>query len=97
MVLMKIKSDTTSDQITALYAALQGLLDRGTIPGLLSFSGGPYKSPEGLNKGFTHGFCMTFENAESRDNYLPHPDHTAVASMVISMVDDVIAFDYENF
>ena len=92
MVLMKIRGDVPQAEIDDIYAALQGL--KSKISGLISFSGGPYSSPEGLNKGYTHAFSMDFETESQRDAYFPHPDHEIVKNMIIARVDDVIAFDY---
>lgn len=91
-VLMKVSPSTEEDAIDKLYVALKGLKDK--IPGLLEFSGGPYDSPEGLNKEFTHAFSMVFASREDRDAYFPHPEHEIVKMMVLAVVDDVIAFDY---
>ena len=65
------------------------------LPGLQSFEGGPYSSPEGLNKQWTHAFIMTFDKAASRDAYLPHPEHERVKGIVAPQLADVIAFDFE--
>jgi hypothetical protein len=81
-----------------VFAELAGLKE--TIPGLLSFAGGPYASPEGLNRGFTHGFAMTFRDAKARDGYLPHPDHERVKESILPLLegglDGVLAFDFES-
>ena len=72
------------------------LLDALTqIAASVSYTGGPYDSPEGLNKTFTHAFTMIFENEKCRNDYLPHPAHERVKALVLSCVDDVIAFDYK--
>jgi hypothetical protein len=98
MVLLKIRSDVPAEQVDAVFSALAGLGDR--VPGILSFSGGPYSSDEGLQGGFTHGFCMTFPDAAARDAYLPHPEHEVVKTMVLEVLDGglagVVAFDYES-
>ena len=93
MVLMKIRSDVPQSEIDDIFAALEGLKNK--IPGLVSYSGGPYSSPEGLNKGFSHGFSMDFETESQRDAYFPHANHEIVKEMIIARVDDVIAFDYK--
>ena len=97
-VLFKIRADVPQEQIDAVFAELAGLKDK--IPGILSFEGGPYSSPEGLNKGFTHGFVMTFPDAASRDGYLPHPEHEVVKGHVLEVLDGgldgVVAFDFES-
>jgi hypothetical protein len=98
MVLLKIRKDVPADQIDAVFSALAGLKER--IEGILSFSGGPYSSDEGLHRGFTHGFCMTFPDAAARDAYLPHPEHEVVKAMVLEVLDGglegAVAFDYES-
>ncbi len=68
----------------------------GRIPGLISMEHGVYDSPEGLNDGFTHGFVMTFDSGESRDAYLPHPEHERVKLIVVPRLARVIVFDFEN-
>lgn len=56
---------------------------------------GPYNGNEGLNDGFTHGFLMTFESAESRDAYLPHPLHEEVKEIVVPALARYVVFDIE--
>jgi hypothetical protein len=98
VVLLKIRKDVSKDQVAKVFEALAGLQKK--IPGILSFSGGAYTSPEGLNRGFTHGFVMTFKDAASRDVYLPHPDHEVVKAIVLEVLDGgingVVAFDYAS-
>lgn len=96
VVLLKFKPDTPRAAVREVFAALDAL--RRKIPGLLDFSGGPYSSPEGLNKGFTHGFVMTFADEAARDGYLPHPDHEVVKQQILPLLDggvaSVVAFDW---
>ncbi len=96
MVLLRIRKDVPQKQVDAVFAELASL--KGKIPGLLSFAGGKYSSPEGLQRGFTHGFCMTFKDAAARDVYLPHPEHEKVKKSVLAVLeggmDGVIAFDF---
>lgn len=98
MVLLKVRKDASERAVREVFDALAGL--RAKIPGILSFGGGPYSSGEGLNKGFTHGFCMTFPDAKARDRYLVHPEHELVKERVLGILDGgldaVIAFDYET-
>jgi len=98
VVLLKVRKDVAKSQVDEVFAALARL--KGRIPGLLSFSCGPYSSPEGLNKGFTHGFVMMFIDAKSRDVYLPHPEHEKVKALVLAVLDGgldgVVAFDYAS-
>lgn len=92
MVILQFKPETPDALIDELFAQLAGLQEK--IDGILDFSGGPYSSHEGLNGGYTHGFCMTFRDAAARDAYLPHPDHEVVKGNIIPHIDSVIAFDY---
>jgi hypothetical protein len=77
-----------------LFTALQALKDK--LPGMTHYAGGPYSSPEGANQGFTHGFLMTFRDAAARDHYLFHPEHEQVKSRFLPLVENVVAFDFEE-
>ncbi len=98
MVLLRFREDAAKQDVDRVFAELSELKSR--IPGLLSFSGGAYSSPEGMSKGFTHGFCMTFRDAAARDVYLPHPEHERVKKLVFALLDGgldgVVAFDYAS-
>lgn len=98
MVLMKIDRAVPQERIERVFETLSAL--RGRIPGIVSFAGGPYSSHEGLNRGFTHGFCMTFTDAAARDEYLPHPEHEKVKGQVLEILEGglagVLAFDFES-
>ncbi len=93
MVLLKFKDNVSHATIDECFAALADL--QGLIDGIEHFSGGAYSSPEGLHRGYTHGFLMTFRNTEARDAYLPHPKHERVKAMILPHLDEVLAFDYE--
>lgn len=71
--------------ITAISAGLKRLKD--SIPGILAITFGPNVSPEGLGKGFTHGFTVDFTDAAARDAYLPHPEHQKVGQMIVAALD----------
>jgi hypothetical protein len=98
VVLLRFKPETSQATLNQLFAALDAL--RRTIPGLLDFSWGANSSPEGLAKGFTHGFVMTFADSAARDAYLPHPDHEAVKAQVLPWieggVDGVVVLDWRE-
>ena len=66
VVLFRWKPGTSQAKIDEIYRELEGL--KRLIPGLQSFSGGPYSSREGMNQGYTHGFIMTFTHAPARDD-----------------------------
>src|SRR5262249_52447418 len=93
LVVLKFKPDTRPAQIAELFAALERL--PRVIPGIEYYAGGPYASREGLNRGFTHGFLMTFRDAAARDAYLAPPAHEQVKRDFLPGVEDVVAFDFE--
>jgi hypothetical protein len=86
--------NVSTEQIDNCFREMQGMI--GKIPGLLSMENGPYESAEGLNDGFSHGFIMTFDTAESRDAYLPHPEHERVKEIVVPCLSKVVVFDFET-
>ncbi len=71
--------------VAAVFAAIAGLQHK--IPGILAVTCGKDNSPEGLQKGFTHGFTVDFVDAAARDDYLPHPAHQLVGKMVVDALD----------
>ena len=94
VVVFKFKESATAAQIQQITTAFAGLKD--TIPGVVSFEHGVNHSPEGLNKGFTHVFFLTFVDAKARDAYLPHPDHQKFGELLgsLGIMDDVFVVDY---
>ena len=64
------------------------------IPQIRAFEWGTNNSPEGLNKGLTHCFLLTFNSEEDREIYLPHPDHKAFGALLQDILEDVTVVDY---
>lgn len=97
-VLLRFSPKTSQEDIAAIFEALDDLQEK--IPGIVDICSGAYESPEGLNKGFTHGFIVTFADPESRDGYLEHPDHEVVKQMIVDQIagdlSNVIAFDFQD-
>jgi hypothetical protein len=97
IVLLRLKPQTTHEEIAEIFEALDDLQDK--IPGIVDICSGPYESPEGFNKGFTHAFVVTFADGESRDAYLQHPAHEVVKQLIIDRLAgglaDLIAFDFK--
>ncbi len=94
VVLCRFRKDS---DISGVFDAISELQQK--IPGILSISCGKDNSPEGLQKGFTHGFTVDFTDAAARDAYLPHPDHQAVGKMVIAALegglDGLVVLDWK--
>jgi hypothetical protein len=94
-VFLRFRADVPGEEIAHL---LQGFRDlAGIVPGILAVRAGANVSPEGLDRGYRHGFTMDFVDEAARDAYLVHPDHLALAERVIAAleggIDGVAAVD----
>lgn len=92
IVLFKFTDSSTPEEIRRIeeaFAALPSQIDE-----IKDFEWGTNNSPEGLDKGFTHSFVVTFDSEEGRDIYLPHPAHQEFVDLVGPHVDDVLVVDY---
>jgi hypothetical protein len=94
VVVFKYNAGTTEAQIAQVTAAFRGLKDR--IPGIVSFEHGVNNSPEGKHLGFTHVYLLTFETAQARDAYLPHPEHQKFGQLLgsLGVLEDAFVVDY---
>ena len=92
VVLFKFKEGTTQSDIRKVEQAFKALPDK--IPQIEGFEWGTNNSPEGLDKGFTHCFFLTFNSEAERAIYLPHPDHKAFGSLLGPYLEDVLVVDY---
>jgi len=92
VALFKYKENTSRVQIAAVEKAFEALQNK--IPEILSFEWGTNNSPEGLDKGYTHCFFLTFASEADRDLYLPHPAHKAFGSLLSPLIEDVLVIDY---
>jgi Stress responsive A/B Barrel Domain len=82
---------------TNIFDALKSL--QGKIPGIISISAGQDNSPEGLQRGNTHGFTVDFVDAAARDAYLPHPEHQKVGGMIVAAaeggIEEITVVDWD--
>ena len=92
LVLFKFKETASSADIIKVEKAFANLPSK--IEEINGFEWGINISPENLNKGFTHGFLLTFSSEEDRDIYLPHPDHKAFGMIIKPILEDVLVVDY---
>lgn len=92
VVLFKFKEGTTKKQLEEVETAFVALKNK--IPEIVSLEWGLNNSPEGLNKGFTHCFFLTFKSEAAREVYLPHPDHKAFGALLGPSLEDVLVIDY---
>ncbi|CAN0605425.1 unnamed protein product [Ectocarpus sp. 12 AP-2014] len=91
-VFFKFKEGTSAEQIKKVEDAFSALPSK--IEQIKGYEWGLNNSPEGLNKGFTHAFFLTFKSEEDRAIYLPHPDHKAFGAILTPYLDDVFVLDY---
>jgi len=94
MVSFKFKESVTKEDIKKVETAFAGLQKK--IPQILSYETGTNNSPEGLDKGFTHGFVLTFHSGQDRDDYLIHPHHKDFGKLVGPLLEDVFVLDFWN-
>lgn len=92
LVLLKFKADMVPAHLHALESAFAALASK--ISAVQSLEWGTNNSPEGLAKGFTHCFNLTFADEAARAVYLPHPDHLAFVEQLKPALDDVLVLDY---
>ena len=94
IVVFKYKPNATQDQINEVTKAFGELKEK--IPGIVAFEHGVNDSPENKNLGFTHVYQLTFENAEARDAYLPHPEHKKFGQLLgeLNVLEDAFVVDY---
>lgn len=91
-VFFSFKESATPEQIAEVQRAFSAL--PGQIDGIVDYEWGTNNSPEGLNKGFTHAFFVTFADEDARAAYLPHPAHKAFGQTLQPVLNDVFVVDY---
>ena len=92
IVCLKFKPETIAEEILDVEKKFPAL--QQSVPGIISIEWGLNNSPEGLNKGFSHCFIVTFKSESARATYLPHPAHQAFVETLKPLLDDVFVFDY---
>ncbi|OPZ11623.1 MAG: Stress responsive A/B Barrel Domain protein [candidate division BRC1 bacterium ADurb.BinA364] len=92
VVLMQKKSETSEAQMDELMSQLAAL--KKAIPDIRDFQGGKNVSIEGMARGYTHGFVMTFDSTEKIAAYLPHPEHKKAGARVKELCDSVLVMDF---
>ena len=92
VVSFKFKPEAKPEQIDQVVAAFRDLKKK--IPAIKDYQWGTNVSLEKHDKGFTHGFILTFKSEKDRDDYLVHPDHKAFGKMLGPILADVFVIDY---
>ena len=92
IVMFAFKPEATARDINGVIDRFRALED--LVPGVESFECGGNVSPEGLSRGFTHVFQLTFGSDAARDAYLPHPQHRAFVTSIEPYVKEALVLDY---
>ena len=92
LVLFNFKENISADSIVIVEKVFSELPSK--IKEIRDFEWGTDNSPEGVAKGFTHSFLVTFHSEEDRATYLPHPDHKSFSAIVDPLLEDVLVLDY---
>jgi hypothetical protein len=92
VVAFKFKESASPEDIKKVETAFAALPAK--IKEIKAYEWGTNNSPEGLNKGCTHGFILTFDSEAGRDAYLIHPDHEEFGKLVRPLLADVFVIDF---
>lgn len=92
VVYFSFQESSSAGDIQKVVDAFRNLQDE--IPEIKSFEWGENSSPEGLNRGLTHAFTLTFHSDADRDAYLPHPAHQAFGTLLTPHLKEVLVVDY---
>lgn len=92
VVSFKFKESASKEQVKQVEDAFRDLKKK--IKEIKSYEWGTNVSPEKHDKGFTHGFILTFKTEKDRDAYLVHPDHKAFGKLVGPVLADVFVIDF---
>ncbi len=92
VVMFQFKEGTTPEQIKAIEDKFRSL--PASISEIKAFEYGTIAGNRGANAGLTHCFLVTFEDADGRKVYLPHPAHKEFVKLVGPSVQKVQVVDY---
>ncbi len=92
VVVFKFKDGTSPEDIKKVEEAFAALPSK--IPTIVAFEWGTNNSPENLAQGFTHCFFLTFNDAEGRAVYLPHPAHKEFGKILRPHLEKAFVIDY---
>jgi len=92
VVSFKFKDTASKEQIKQVEDAFRDLKKK--IKEIQSYEWGTNVSPEKHDKGFTHGFILSFKSDKDRDAYLVHPDHKAFGKSLGPILADVFVIDF---
>lgn len=92
VVLFKFKESATEKEVQHIVDEFRAL--KSKIDLIQDYEHGTDVSPEGLAKGFTHCFLVTFKSKKDLEAYLPHEAHQAFVKQLKPILEDVLVVDY---
>ena len=92
VVLFKFKESTSPEKLKQIEDEFRALPSK--IDTIVDFEWGTNNSPEGLSKGFTHCFFVSFADEAGRATYLPHAAHQDFVKILRPAMEDVLVVDY---
>jgi len=92
VLLFRFKPGASYQSIEKVRAAFKTMPSK--VGGVVDVEWGENNSPENKNRGFTHCILMTFADEIERDNYLPHPQHSALKEIFEPILEDIVVLDY---
>jgi hypothetical protein len=85
----------TAPEIDAIFADLAAIRDK--MAGILAIHSGRSESPEGIERGYMHGFTIDFDGWPALAAYQAHPDHRRVGAALVAHaeggLDGILVFD----
>ena len=98
-VFIRFKSSVSQVEIDAIFAEIAALKSR--LSGFIAAHIGANTSPEiGMDKGYSQGFIVDFDDAASRDAYLADPEHKATAAKIVAAaeggLEGILVYDLET-
>ncbi len=89
VVLFSFKTESGADSVETAFRELAA-----AIPLVYDYEWGPNVSHEGLDRGFTHSFLLTFLSEADRDAYLDDPAQEKFLAVLLPTLEEVTVVDY---
>ena len=92
VVHFKFKAGADQAQVEKIVTAFAALKKKIDVIDQMEW--GTNVSPEGLDKGFTHCWLVSFKSSKDRDAYLIHPEHKKFVELAKPTLDEVLVVDF---
>jgi hypothetical protein len=81
IVLVKIDGDAAAAQLESAFQQIARVVER--LPGAAAMTCGPSRSPEQLERGYTHGLTIDFDDRQALHAYAVDPGHVAAGALIV--------------